>query len=523
VPRIEMRMTRRRGSEALLALLLPCLPGVARAEEPAAVVRAVRPDRQAGAVIGLFDGSKAPSPAAAMAAWRRATGDADGLPKVLQAIAALFNPETAEEWRAFRDAELAATLDADGRPRWSAVVPHDDGSLAALVTSFRLSGGSDDPPLGDPPAAVARLGGPDAAVASVTPRGTAFAGRREDLADALSRLARPASEIPQPDLLPIGPEDSGFRLAFEPARLPADLRGVPNLLRLAEAARATGAERIVGFASLRDDHLDLEFASRFGASTPAPVLRTPSIDPAWFDFMPADATQAAAAFAVGREPAFVDAMFDVVDRIDRADPARAGLQPLRVRLNLLATLRGVRLEADLWPKLRGVGAAAFADPGRPGSTAGAIVALHADGPDEAEAILAKVAAPALGSLVRDGTLALARRGSTVLVAWGPHALDVALKSAEAPGSSIAGLVGEGGAGAREVGRAGLFWPGRVRLSGINDDPASPLAATLAEAAPVAWRGGWDDGRAWDVIRWGDLRRPVARFLERVPQAPPEVP
>ena len=49
-----------------------------------------------------------------------------------------------------------------------------------------------------------------------------------------------------------------------------------------------------------------------------------------------------------------DGVFALADRVDRADPARANLAPLRTRINLLASAVGARLEADFWPHLRGV-------------------------------------------------------------------------------------------------------------------------------------------------------------------------
>ncbi|WP_165248796.1 hypothetical protein [Paludisphaera soli] len=538
-----MRRKERRRPRHVAILTLLALATSARAGdaeiEPAVVVRAIRPDRQAEAVLGLFEGSRAAHPAAAMAAWRRATGDANALGKPIQAVAAIFNPEMAAEWRAFRDAELALGLDPAGGVRWSATVPHDGGEVAAVVTSLRLSGGGDEPPLGEPPLAVARLGPPGATLAAESPHGTAFASDRDELAAALARL--PKSRFPGDgplELLPIAPEESGFRIDFLPGRLPADLGEIPGRERLIRAAKATGLEAVAGFLSLRDDHLDLDLASRFDASNPA-LLETPPLDPSWLSWMPAGSTQAAFALAMGRSPAYRDSLFDVADRIDRGEPDRAQLQPLRVRLNLLATVRRVRLEVDLWPLLRGVSLATFADAESPGTTAGAILALHSDGPEEAARILKRVVlplAPLLGGAPAQGpdeaVVPLGRasgrpveataRGATVLIGWGVGAVATAVRSAEAPERSAAAWIG--GMQERPVGRAGVIWPGRAGLPipGV-DDPTSALATTLAEAAPIVWRGGWEGGRAWDLIRWGDLRRSVARFLERVPQAPPEAP
>lgn len=518
------RMMRTTGRGRRVGLMLALSMGLAtatiaddKAVEPALVVQAVGPDRQAEAVLKLFEGSKAPSPAAAMANWRRATGNPDGLPKTLQAVAAMVNPEMVAEWRAFRDAVLAVGFEPNGAMQWSAVAPHDDGALAAMVTSLRLSGGIDEPPLAGTP--VERLGAEGAALAAVTPRGTAFASRRAELAAALDRLSHERAE-PALDLLALVPEDSGFRFVFGPSGLAAGPAGSVIPSQVVAGLRAAGLEASAGFLSLRGDHLDLDLVSRFADGRPA-LLDTAAVDPGWLSWMPADATLAAAALATGRGPAFWDALFEVADRVDRADPARAQLQPLRVRLNLMATLRGVRLEVDLWPLLRGVSAGMLGDPARPGRVAGAILTLHAERSEDAERILRRVVQPALAGAGRIGgkPVEAAARGNTVVVGWGEGMLAAALKSAEDPARGAATFIkGDD----RPVGRAGVFRANLADLPSFGG-PDSPLSATLAEAAPVIWRGGWAGGRAWDVVRWGDLRRSVARFLDRVSQAPPEVP
>ncbi len=508
------------GAAGLLALLLQGT--TARGDDAigaAATIRAVGPDRQAEAVLALFRGARAESPAAAMASWRKATGDPAGVSKTAQALAAAFNPETAREWRTFRGASLSAGLDADGEVRWSAVVPRDDGTVAALVASLRLSNGADEPPTprGLP---VRRLGGPGAALAVVSPLGVVLAQRRAELDAAVARLgADRGLKGPDPD----GPD--GFHFTLRPDLLPdqppADWRLPVAILR------ATGARLADGVLGLRDDRLDLDLATEFDPRKAA-LWDVPPVDPAWLSWAPADATRGAVALAAGRAPGFWDAVFELADRVDRADPARADLQPLRVRLNLLALARGVRPEADLWPRVRGVAAARFAEPD------GAVAAIVADSPESAERILRRVVlplAPLLGGkpdpAPADEVATLGRasgkpvqavaRGNAVLIGWGEGALRRALESAKAPERSLAPLVA---ADPRPAGRVGVFRPELVpELAGHL--PSPPLAATLDEAAPVVWRGGWSDGRTWDSLRWDDLRRVVARFLDRIPQAPPE--
>ena len=56
-----------------------------------------------------------------------------------------------------------------------------------------------------------------------------------------------------------------------------------------------------------------------------------------------------ASLAIDPDPASWDLAFAAVDRIERVDPARSRLAPLRTRLNLLAMGAGVQLEGDLRP------------------------------------------------------------------------------------------------------------------------------------------------------------------------------
>ncbi|MGC8643744.1 MAG: hypothetical protein ACP5XB_28120, partial [Isosphaeraceae bacterium] len=137
------------------AVLLCCaLPMVrsqaaARPTGPEAVcVRLDHPERQAAEVLRLFQGSPAPHPAAALAAWKRASHEPDRLGKRLEAVISFFNPQMVGEWSTFHDTRLELGIDPEsGAPRWAVFVPGDDGSLAAMITSLRLSAGAEEAPL----------------------------------------------------------------------------------------------------------------------------------------------------------------------------------------------------------------------------------------------------------------------------------------------------------------------------------------------------------------------------------------
>src|SRR5262249_40831861 len=95
---------------AIALLLAAALCAVARGgspgDEETLVVRLNHPERQAAQILKLFEGSRAPHPAAALAAWKNAARQPDQLGKPLQALIAVFNPEMANEWRLMHGAEL---------------------------------------------------------------------------------------------------------------------------------------------------------------------------------------------------------------------------------------------------------------------------------------------------------------------------------------------------------------------------------------------------------------------------------
>ena len=170
--------------------------------------------------------------------------------------------------------------------------------------------------------------------------------------------------------------------------------------------------------------------------------------------------------ATGQGAAYWDEAFAVADRVDRADPVRADLAPLRTRLNLLATAVGTKLEVDLWPHLRGFTVGLLADAATP-SRPTALLALHMDQDASARQVLEKVlprlvvlwggtrvsgkieqATPAHASAKASSTatrslgrvsgrpLEATVRGKTVLIGWGQGVLGAGLEaSAQAENSA----------------------------------------------------------------------------------------
>jgi len=486
------------------------------APRPAVTIRLVGPDRQLDRFLALFQGAKAPSPAAALAGWKRAPAAVGpgALTKRGEAILALGNPAMVRELRTLDGTEVAIGFDDAGRARWSATVPADDGTFAALATALALSGGGVEEAIG--PARVDRLGPPGSALMAQVGATVVAAGTRPDLRAALDRLPL---EPPAP-----GP---GLRFRLDPAAL--GTAGPQPRGRLAAALRALGCREIRGDAGLDGESLALIVTGRW---PDRPAGGRP-LDPAWLDWLPADRTFAAVALALDPRPEAWDAAFAAADRVDKADPARAHLAPLRSRLNLLALAAGVRPEADLWPHLLGVSAAVTAEPSGP--VDGALVALHLDGEAAAvrvaDRVLPRLAArlrleapeapaPAPDGVRNFGQLAgrplqSARRGATLLIGWGEPTLPAAFAAQAHPDRSI-GNAFRSARGPLAPRRAGACWPGR--LPGLPAD--SPLGFALGAAPPVLWSGGGDGPATRDEVRWTGLRGVIRRFLDRLPMDPP---
>jgi hypothetical protein len=486
---------------------------------PALSVRLIRPDLQMDQALGLFRGARAPHPAAALAAWKRGAGPGANaaLGKPWEAAIALFNPAMAAELRSFDGAELHITFDPDnGSAHWFAAIPHDDGTFASLATALVLTDGGREPPLDGPGIAVDRLGPPPWPLALRAADRFAMADSREGLRQALEPL-RGGERNPGAE----GPAlESGWLFEIDPQGL--GRAGPLPRRRLAEALRGLGCLRISARGGLEHETLALTATLWLDI----PLVAAGTVDPAWLDGLPEE--RLVAVFATTIDPAdrAWDRGFALADRIERADPAHAGVAPLRTRINLLAAGAKVRPEVDLWPHLRGLTAALLAD--RAGAVDGAVVSLHTDSPESAARIAGKVL-PALAQLLglrvppaddeprRIGALGhrpvgFRTRGATVRLAWGEPAL--ALIQGGLASGTLRTLL------PRDVPppqRWGAFWPGRTAAA---KSLGGALADVLAEYPPIQWSGYNKPPGTREVIRWPGLHNLIFRVLERLPLDPP---
>lgn len=478
------------GLLSLVLLVTAADPAPVVAPPPALSIRAIHPDRQLAELLRLFDGSRAAHPAAALSAWRRATGRHDGLSKAAQAALAALNPEMVPELRVLDGAEVDLWFQGPQRA-WYALIPHDDGSLAALAAALALTDGQAQAPRGG--AAVDRLGPPGSVLMARTDTGTlALAPNDALLRQALGRLAAPPPRSAEWASSAAG----GWTITLRPSAIGPE---APQAVRQSAAAlEALGCREARGLVRLADDSLCVDIATSSG---PSPAEPGGPIDPAWLEFIPAQGI--AAAVCVSLDPAALNRLFLALEAAEKADPARATAGPPRARLGLVALAAGVRLERDLWPLLRGGSAWITTDDH--GAVRGAALVLHAADQDSAARIERNVVAPLAARWLDREAVRVDRQDAAVRIAWG---CESARPAPERSAASVLRSVWDGA----PPHQAGAVWPGRLaaRLEDAN------LAAALNDAAPLIWWHRDQGATTRAVVRWSRLDQGVRRFLDGLP-------
>lgn len=482
----------------------------ARGAEPteALTIQLVHPERQLERLIALFKGTRAPHPAAAMAAWKRATRDlkVKGLAKATEAAIAALNPGMIRELRNFDGGQIGLGLDpVDGRLRWYVVAPRDDGALSALTTAMALTDGGPDSPYLD--MKVDRLGQPGAPLALRIPGKLVIASSRADLPSARDAAG-------QLDNIEASESASGWVVKFNPEALP--LAGSVVSRQIIEAVRASGWRSLEGRAGIEGESVEVAMTGELKTTLGGPILES-----TWLDWIPASEVIAAGAFSIDASPQAWDARFAWADRVERAAPGKESVAPLRTRLNLLSFGTGVRPEVDLFPQVRGL--TAFATSDQKGGLGAIVVALHVADAQIAERLATRFVprlASAIGQTklepraegglilgeVWNRPIVMVQRESTLLFGWGESSLTACLSAKDDPSRS-AGTTVRAFWGTLPSHRLGAVWPGQL---------GNPL---LADAPPVAWVGRNESKVTQDVVRWNGLRGVVQRFLERVPLEP----
>jgi len=561
------------------------LAGALRGEPPddpaTLTVRLVHPEQQAAEIMRLFEGARAPHPAAALAAWKRSTHDPGSLGKPAEALIAAFNPEMAREWRVLGDAELRVDLNAvDGRPRWHAVAPRDDGTIAAAITALRLTDGAREAPLEvDARGAamerlsiqnpklniqnldVERLGPPGAVVAARAGDTLILGSSRSELVRGFHTVlsnernsSRPAArEKPGEPVIGYDPSrDPGVVFELDPGRLAATGSGPLALRRTGELLRGLACRRLLGHVALERDCIVLSVTTSLdrGKLFRSIGEKPAAVDPGWLKWIPSAGVMAVVSIALEPGPAFWDWAFALADRVDRTDPTHAELAPLRTRANLLAAAARIRPEADLWPHLRGVTACLLSDGKHPGKPIGGLLVLHVDAEDAAtkvaSEILPRLATRFVGKKPVDAPAPAPPKPQSGLAPGGAGAQDfVGLGSVNgrilcvghrgrdvlvAWGAEVPAAIRTAAADRRRSAAALCTgWerhgkPAPQRLGAFWPARWAPPAARLPVAAwevladdpPVVWWGWNDHDLAADSIRWPGLKKRAHQFLDNIP-------
>ncbi|MDX2037903.1 MAG: hypothetical protein SFX72_14730 [Isosphaeraceae bacterium] len=307
-------------------------------------VRVSRPEAQLAGFLSWFEGTGSRDLASAYAAWKRKHPEARPT-KALEAAFAAANAEMVGELAALDRSTFVFEQDRAGRSRWHAALPADDGSLEAVGIAFALTDGMRvESPANSPP--VDRLGPEGAPFLSRGDdrRGVVIADSIEGLETARRLLAGPPAAH-EPGAFPSGAIFASIRADRAPEAGPVPWRQV------IEALAAGGCARLDLAAAIAGDGLEIDLEAHFGAE---PAAAPAVLDPSVLAPFAADELDLAFAAALETSPAALDRVFAWIDRIEKADPARAGVAPARVRLAFLAAGARLRPEADLIRRLRAV-------------------------------------------------------------------------------------------------------------------------------------------------------------------------
>lgn len=501
------------GEFAMSLSLILLTAAIARADAPAVTIRIDDPSRALESVLALFEGSKAPDPATALANWKRATNGKKGLGKGAEAGIAALNPAMIKELKTIAGSRFVFDFaEKDGKPSWSFTVPKDDGTFSAFATAMALTDGKSEPPLDG--AEVDRLGN--------TPESPlmARAGTRVVIADSRQALTPAlAQEFPGDET----PKGSGA-VHFQVVAKGLTRSSIPFVRGAGEAIEGLGSPAWGGsLVIVNHQVLALSTGPRLGTG---PVA---TIEPLWIAELPAS-TSAAFSIAIDGRVESWNRVFVALDRFERADPEKRTRTSIRPRIGLAARAAGIDLERDVWPKIRGVTGFLVGDPRTPDGVA---IAVHMVDDTSASAIRDRVLpklAKNLGLQAPTGkgpgesskplaqvlgqTLWTSTHSSrTVWIGWGAQGIPTGLREGD-KAALVDSIEARDREGFKNLSRWGWILPGKLGLVPAG----SPLAEALSATAPVRWEGRDEkDQTSTDTIQWGGLNRGVRRFLELVPQ------
>jgi hypothetical protein len=514
---------------ALAPLLGLILSSSAMADEPEAKpsirIRLSHPDKQLQEVLDLFKEAKAKNPAAALAAWKRASKEPNRLGKPLEALIAALNPKMVEELKTLDRAEVSIHFNPQtGDPEWFAILPNDDGTFAALASAFVLSGGAAEAPIGEVP--IDRLAGPGSPLMARVEGGTLIASNRDGIKRARARLSGPID--PFEGLI----TPNGVQLVIEPGSLKGSKS--LNVQRLEELLRTSDRipKEIRDATSLFRGYFELGggiFMANLVDMAPRKIPKV-SINPSWYDWIPKTRVITCFAFATDSEQKSWDSLFALADRIEKLDPARATIASSQVRLDLLARLSGLRLENDLLTHLKGV--SGWVGSSNSKDVNQALLAFHLDDPEAAERIVNGFK-PIPGSGQKPGneperskwlgqvegqSLWITRSERAVVLSWGVGVLEASLKARDNPDHSSGAEIRKMIMNDEKALAGGVVWPERIPRLGLAELPRDK---DEEEILPVFWFVYPVNNIALTLgLVWGEIDQTVKRFLDLIPLDPP---
>ena len=147
--------------------------------------------------------------------------------------------------------------------------------------------------------------------------------------------------------------------------------------------------------------------------------RSASIDPSWLRLMPSSGAIAVVSLAFEPSPAYWDSAFALADRLEKTDPAR-GAGTGAHAAEFAHKCFGARLEADLWPHLKGLTAGVFGEPSGAQGPLGGLLALHLDS-DLAALRLVSQTLPRLRSSCLPARIGTLPTGNPATTCWSPGA------------------------------------------------------------------------------------------------------
>ena len=482
------------------------------ASEPAFTASFHLPDQQLATLLSWFQGSRYKSPAAALAAYRSKTQQPEVVPRGIQAIISILNPEMVRELEVLDGATFEISNTGGVSSDWSLVIPKDDEAIRTLATALAQHDGQELQPSDRLPTSLYQLGPPGSPFLTRFDGRTALGSDPESLRKLLDR--------------PLKPHPAKNSVILFHVATKGLLFVKPNALsRIGMALEAVKFSTVSGSSLLNENGWLLETHTLLLDPNQANQLPTVNLLLTQVrENLPADVVFEFA-FGLDRDGRTIEAIHRLGEEIIRALGSLRGEMPLRTRANLVANLLGFFPEVELWPRIDGIGG--WVSTQGKEFTAAHLV-LHTIEPGFTNP-LAKRLIKTLQQLVqKDGSpkpkteldldldfpeqpLVLGKllgRRLSICIRTQNIFLTLGEPKPAGPTALTEEKITQGADQAPGANRSLKFWPGRlVATQGLSKE----VARSLSEAPPVVWTGRRDGSELIDHVHWSPLP-PTIRTL-----------